>query len=509
MGRSAMGPALLGLALVGCGSSSSEGHASIGESPSEEIVGAETSPGDSESPARPGGCSADPEDPTVSVAPCPESLERAMTFEGIRRHLRAFQTIADANHGTRVAGGPGFEASVQYVFDRLSESGYRPALQAFSIDGFVEATPTVFEELAPSPRVYVRGSDFYVSEGAGDGDVAAATSAVDLRLGLGNRSTSGCESSDFGGFPPGNIALIQRGGCPFAEKVANAEAAGAVGIVLFNQGETNTRDRRGLLWVTAEGASVPVVFVDYATGVGFGETIDTSGLSLRIAVDAEREFTVHNVIAETRGDDSDGVTMFGAHLDSIGAGPGIQDNGSGAAMILEAALQIAGCTPGKRLRFAWWAAEEAGLLGSFHYVQDLSPTERDGIARYLNFDAVASPNFVRRVLSGSTAPAGSSEIERVFDEYFTAAGLETARFDPAEGSDYTAFERAGIAVGALHTGTNGIKSAVEAMMYGGTAGEPYDRCYHLACDDLDNISEEALMQNAGATAHAIETYWRD
>jgi Zn-dependent M28 family amino/carboxypeptidase len=221
-----------------------------------------------------------------------------------------------------------------------------------------------------------------------------------------------------------------------------------------------------------------------------------------------------NVIAESPGGRDDRVVVVGAHLDSVPAGPGIQDNGSGSAAILEIALQMAELEiePRNKVRFAWWSAEESGLLGSQFYVDNLSKREIKDIALNLNFDMIGSPNFVRFVYDGDgsatplAGPNGSGNIEDVFLDYFASEGLATepTAFDGR--SDYGPFIAVGIPAGGLFTGAEGIKTTEQAAIYGGTAGDQYDPCYHLACDTSDNISLTALDQNSDAAAHAVLTF---
>jgi Zn-dependent M28 family amino/carboxypeptidase len=188
---------------------------------------------------------------------------------------------------------------------------------------------------------YVQGVDFGVIDQSDDGDVTAAVTAVDLQLGLGNTTTSGCEAADFVGFPVGNIALLQRGACTFEQKAENAALAGAVGIVIFNQGETADPGRQGIpaVTLTANNTSgIPVLGTTYALGE---QLAGTAGLQMRVFANTLREVkTTFNVLAETRHGDDSNVVMVGAHLDSVGAGPGINDNGSGSAAILEVAEQM-------------------------------------------------------------------------------------------------------------------------------------------------------------------------
>ena len=214
--------------------------------------------------------------------------------------------------------------------------------------------------------------------------------------------------------------------------------------------------------------------------------------------------------------------MVGAHLDSVAEGPGINDNGSGSSTILEIAEEMAelGDRPRNRVRFAFWGAEEAGLVGSTAYVEEqIENGGIDQIEANLNFDMVGSPNFVRFVydgdLSDSTpppggAPNGSGQIERLFTRYFDRQGLAHAPTAFDGRSDYGRFiaEDAGVPAGGLFTGAEGIKTEAQEELFGGVAGLPYDPCYHQACDTFFNLSYTALDQMSDAAAHATWTLAR-
>ena len=443
------------------------------------------------------------------------ALREAVTVEGVRAHQQTFQVIADLNGDTREASSPGYFASVDYVAGAMGAAGYDVTVQEFEFPFFQELTPAELEQLDPNPTVYpyFDPAGFATMEYSGSGDVTALAQGVDLVLPPGdaaNTSTSGCEASDFGGFTPGNIAIVQRGTCTFALKAQNAEAAGAVGVVIFNEGQPG-RTEAVVGTLGGPGSNIPVVGSAFDVGV----ELAAGGVTVRMFVDATSELrTSANVIADTPGGRDDRVVVVGAHLDSVPAGPGIQDNGSGSAAILEIALQMAalGIEPRNKVRFAWWGAEESGLHGSQHYVDNLSKREIKDIALNLNFDMIGSPNFVRFVYDGDgsatplAGPNGSKNIESVFLNYFAEQALPTepTAFDGR--SDYGPFIEVGIPAGGLFTGAEGIKTEEEAAIYGGIAGEQYDPCYHLACDTFDNISLEALDQNADATAHAVLTF---
>ena len=228
-------------------------------------------------------------------------------------------------------------------------------------------------------------------------------------------------------------------------------------------------------------------------------------------VDLEAKTT--NVIADSPGGDADKVVVVGAHLDSVVEGPGINDNGSGSSTILEIAEEMAELKikPRQKVRFAFWGAEEANLLGSEHYVNTLSDAKLAKIFANLNFDMLGSTNYVRFVYDGDGSdtpdpgPPGSAEIEQIFNDYFASQGLATepTAFDGR--SDYGPFIAVGIPAGGLFSGAEGIKTAEEAAVYGGTAGEPYDPCYHQACDTINNLSTQALFELGDAAADAVLT----
>ncbi len=206
--------------------------------------------------------------------------------------------------------------------------------------------------------------------------------------------------------------------------------------------------------------------------------------------------------------------MAGAHLDSVLRGPGINDNGSGSAALLETAIKMAKVKPVNKVRFAWWGAEEAGLIGSNSYVVGLSAEARQKIALYLNFDMVGSPNHVFFVYDGDDSdgvgagpgPQGSTAIEKTFEAFYNARNVPFKGTDFSGRSDYGAFIANGIPAGGLFTGAEGIKTAAEAAIWGGTAGQPYDPCYHLRCDTYANNNDTALNLNADGIAFSILQY---
>ncbi|MGV9273638.1 M28 family metallopeptidase [Streptomyces griseosporeus] len=230
--------------------------------------------------------------------------------------------------------------------------------------------------------------------------------------------------------------------------------------------------------------------------------LDAAGYTTTLQQFTYNGSTGYNLIADRPGGDPDQVIMAGSHLDSVTAGPGINDNGSGSAAILETALAVArtGYQPAKHLRFGWWGAEELGLVGSKYYVNNLSSTERAKIKGYLNFDMIASPN------PGYFVYDDDPTIEKTFKDYFAGLGIPTEIETEGDGrSDHAPFKNAGIPVGGLFTGADYTKTSAQAQKWGGTAGQAFDRCYHSSCDTTANINDTALDRNSDAIAHAIWT----
>lgn len=220
-----------------------------------------------------------------------------------------------------------------------------------------------------------------------------------------------------------------------------------------------------------------------------------------------------NILADTGGS-AEHTVVVGGHLDSVREGPGINDNASGVAAVLETARWMAetGIKPANRVRFAFWGGEEDELQGSRHYIKELSKAEIAQTALNLNVDMVASPNGVRSVHDGDGSdfgdggPSGSKDIEELFFRYFKENSLpaETTPFDG--GSDYAPFLEAGIPGGGLFTGDVETKTRTQAKTYGGAAGKDLDSCYHKACDTLENVRPELLQEMSGALAYATATY---
>lgn len=365
-----------------------------------------------------------------------------ITAAGLGEHLDALQRIADDHDGTRAAGTPGERATADYVAERLRGAGYRVRTQEVAVPRFRERSAP---RLTAGERRYtVRTLQF-----SGAGDVEGRVRAVAI----------GCTAAAFAALRRDEVALIQRGTCPFRQKALAAERAGAAAVLV-----ADTRPVRGSL--QRPGVRIPVVAV--------GEDgARLAGDPVRVTVDAESSsHRSPSVIAETGPADAARVVMTGAHLDSVPEGPGLNDNGSGVAAALEIAEGLSG--RGLALRFAFWGAEEIGLVGSTRYVESLSRAERDRIAAYVNLDMVGSPGARPAVYDGDARIAAALRRQ---------LGEDAPSDDLGDSSDHAPFARAGIPVGGLFTGL--------------------DDCYHERCDTLGNVDRAVLTTSARAARGAV------
>jgi len=427
-----------------------------------------------------------------------KKLAQKVTTEGVNRHLIAFQRLADRNGGNRAALTPGYDASVDYVANKLRDEGFIVSTPTFDFDIMVTDA-----ELARVDGVNYQALIMSESPQTPVGGVTGPLRVVP------EDTTTGCEATDFAGQDfTGSVALIRRGGCTFEQKHLNAFAAGAVAVLVSN----NVAGPLSNVTLTNPG-KIPTGGVSQADGTTLaGKAGSAITVDMRFHTESR---TQRNVIAQTKTGRTNNVVMAGAHLDSVETGPGINDNGSGSAGLLETALQL-GSRPkvDNAIRFAWWGAEERGIIGSTEYVQSLTFEQQLDIALYLNFDMIGSPNAAYFIYDGDNSdgvgagpgPFGSAQIEKAFADYFAAKGVPTEGTDFSGRSDYREFIAQGIPAGGLFTGAEGIKTAAQAAKWGGTAGVAYDPCYHSACDTLGNVDRTALGRNSGALAFVTAAY---
>jgi Zn-dependent M28 family amino/carboxypeptidase len=432
-------------------------------------------------------------------------LERAVTTQSVRKHQQALQFIANANGGTRYTRTPGYTASAAYVKETLEKTGaYNVSYSNFNMPDWEELAPPSLKQTSPNAKTYKPGTaaddgnpavDFIAFEHTPDKTVTAEVVPVGhTEVPADGGSTSGCVAADFPATVKGNIALIQRGTCAFTAKLQNALKAGAVGVILFNEGDSAGREPA--LFRSADPEyPIPAVLSSYQVGVEL-YNLATSGQHPKVelathGVDHPNLFP--NVVAETKKGDAKHKVLAGAHLDSVPAGPGINDDGSGTSFQLALAEAIAkqGAPPKNKIRFLFFGGEEDGLVGSQYYAAHMSDQDVATSDVMIDTDMIASPNFARLVYDsdGSTfgedvaGPAGSGVIEKTFVDYWKKRGMvsEPIPFDGR--SDYVGFVNRGIPSGGVFAGAEAPKTAQQVQWYGGVEGEQLDPCYHEACDN--------------------------
>lgn len=436
-------------------------------------------------------------------------LRQAVKPANVFQHQAALEAIADANGSTRDTRTPGYKASVDYVVSQLESYGYTPKVVQFNLPEWVEnSTPILTRTDVDPDKSYVAGTaadddspsvDFITFELSPSGNLtnARVVPTTDVVIPSPGGSTSGCEMADFPAEVSGAVALIQRGTCPFVQKLSNAEDAGAIGVILFNEGDTDGR-KNALFRSGPADLGIPAVLSSFAVGQELYNAYQAGqNPTVNMVIDAEvKDRFLPQVLAETPGGNPNRVEVVGAHLDSALAGPGVNDDGSGSSAQLEVAKQIMrkDLVPRQKIRFAWWGGEEEGLIGSLYYTEHLPQSEVDKIMVMLDFDMISSANFARLVYDGDgsepgnpAGPAGSGEVERVFTDFWRSRGLvsETIPFDGR--SDYVGFTNRGIPAGGIFAGAEQPKTAAQEAKYGGAAGEQLDPCYHAFCDRLGTI----------------------
>jgi peptidase M28-like protein/PA domain-containing protein len=364
-------------------------------------------------------------------------------------HLAALQRIADERGGTRAAGTAGDRATIGYLQEHLGADGYRVTIQRFRVP--------VYRESAP-PKLVAGGrpvKDIRAFQFSPSGRVTGRVRQVD---------DVGCRVRDYRALQPGDIALIRRGDCFFVIKVALARRAGAAAALIANDANGPTP---GSLLRPSHG--IPVL------GVTRGADLAGRRATLRVQATSGTGMTA-NVVAETGAAGAARVVMAGGHHDSVPAGPGLNDDGSGTVALLTIAEHISAARlpPDTALRLGFWGAEEIGLVGSRRYVNGLTSDQRQRIVAYVNLDMVGSPGAKPAVYDSG------NRIEAMLRRHLPP----NAPQERLEGnSDHASFEARGIPAGGIFTGL--------------------DDCYHQACDTLGNVDRDVLALSTRAAEGAL------
>ena len=465
------------------------------------------------SPVAPPPTDAQLEGSPTSVYAVTQGFRKAITVAGIQTHLDAFNAIAQQNGGVRASFDASHTATAEYVRAKLASAGFNATIQTFQFDYGGDLTPPEFSRISPSPRTITPVREFLTMSYSGSGDVTAILVPVDLEIPSIGGNTSGCEASDFAGFPAGAIALVQRSTCDFRVKALNAAAAGARAVIVMNEG--NTPERQDVVngTLSAPSVSIPVIGTSYAIGVELAEMPEPV---VHIKVNASTgAVSSSNVIAETADGDPNNVVVVGASLDGR-FGPAINATSGGAALLEIARVYAAQERASRnRTRFVWFGALPEGGFGASYYVSQLTADERAKVRAMIEIGPIGSPNFGRFVYDGDrpgtlptdpAADATSGKIEALLNDYFAVSqlGVNSATWQ----TNVRAFREVGIPIDGVMSGLADVKTAAQADLFGGVAGVAFDPCHMLPCDGLANISTTALDQLSDAAAHLVLTLAR-
>ncbi|WP_308192595.1 M20/M25/M40 family metallo-hydrolase [Nocardioides sp. CFH 31398] len=440
--------------------------------------------------------------PSTTAATDSASMRKAITPRGLRSHLEALETLG-ARYDGRATTTRGYDAAARYVEFELREAGYKPRRDYFTYEAseILAESLTINGEGEPTDvPILAMAYTNSTPEGGVTGDLVAPN------------DTTGCSAVSWDGVEvTDQVALISRGTCSFADKARFAGEAGAAGAVVYNNTEGDLNGTLGDAQI--EGAA-PVGGVTQEAGQQLLAAAE-AGTPVTLDIRADYfEAESYNILAARNGDPENEI-LLGAHLDGVEGTTAVNDNGTGVAALLEVAKNMPKKSRNK-VQFAFWGAEEVGLIGSTEYVNDLVEQEGrqlDNIATYLNFDMLGSPNHIIGVYDAdeskfpASAPvtAGSIETEQMFRSYFRSQKQPVVDTEFSGRSDYQAFLQNGVAAGGLFTGADGVKTPYQVKLFGGTAGELYDPNYHTPTDNLENVAVGPLHTMADAVGHMAIT----
>ncbi|TAQ84812.1 hypothetical protein B7494_g6873 [Chlorociboria aeruginascens] len=399
-------------------------------------------------------------------------------------------------HPTRVVGSEGHHGTLDYIYSSLADLG---DYYDISNQSFPAVMGNIFEyRLVLGDKVPISASAMSLTPPTPNKEAVFGPLVL--------IANEGCDQADYPSNTTGSIAVIKRGTCAFGDKSELAGRNGAIAAVIYNN---NAGSLSGTLGTPSKYHIATFGISDrdakpYIDELQGGKIINSSAYIDSIV----QNIVTTNIIAQTKDGDSENCVMLGGHSDSVAEGPGINDDGTGSLTLLEIATQLVKYSVNNCVRFAWWAGEEEGLLGSDYYVSQLSPSENMKIRLFMDYDMLASPNYAYQVYNATNDanPAGSEELRDLYTGFYEEKGLNFT-YIPFDGrSDYDAFIKNGIPGGGIATGAEGVKTEEEKEMFGGTAGVWFDPCYHQLCDTVGNCNFDAWEINAKLVAHSVATY---
>ncbi|KAI5952465.1 APE3 [Candida jiufengensis] len=400
-------------------------------------------------------------------------------------------------HPTRVIGSPGHWATVRYIISELNKLGgyYNIKTQSFNAtDGHVESFSLLIDGIKPKSLLALALTPPTPNKTPINGNLVLV-------------GANGCKIEDYPAFAKDNIVLIKRGECSFGDKSRVAGRFGAKGAIIY--------DSNGAIQGTLgspNGEEVPTLSVDEKDVDEYIKILQKDPnheFETTLYIDSYvKNITTINVIADSVFGDHDNIVSLGAHSDSVAAGPGINDDGSGTISLLEVAKQLTKFKLNNAVRFAWWSGEEEGLLGSSYYADNLSKHDNSKIRLFMDYDMMASPNYEYEIYNANNKdhPDGSGNLKELYIEWYKEKGLNYT-FVPFDGrSDYVGFINHGIPAGGIATGAEGVKDSKSQEKFGGSVNKWFDPCYHQLCDDLTNPNYEAWKLNTQLIAHSVAVY---
>lgn len=451
------------------------------------------------------GCSSSRPAPPAAAPDLARGLAAKVTGDRMVGHLRALQGIADANRASRADGTPGYDASVDYVAKTLRDRGFKVSTPQF--DRLYNVSPG-------KPALTVAGRTYQVDQAS----MLVRTPPGGLTgPAVHPAKPSGCAVGDYPApLPAGAIAVVDDAGCSVVDKQNSAVARGAAGMIVLSA--PNGQGAPPTLFVPGyfKQLTVPVAVV----GPNGAAALARDTAPVRLVLDAENvKISSRNVLAQTETGSPHDAVVVGAHLDSPRDCPGINDDGTGVAAVLETALQL-GPLPAvnNAVRFAFWGADEDGRGGVMDYVFGMDRDQLNDIAMYLDFAMLGSPNAGFFTDDGdqsgpptpgiafSDVPEGSAGIERTLGGYLNLAGKRPADMPLGTATDYHPFMVAGVPVGGLTTGASQLKTTVQARLWGGQAGVAFDPNFQSPRDTVGAINRDAMAVMGSAVAFAVGTY---
>ncbi|CAF4156226.1 unnamed protein product [Rotaria sordida] len=453
-------------------------------------------------------------------------------------HLNELQNIATNTGGNRAINTIGFNQTLDYINNYLSShTNFKVATNYFYLRNFILASnPILITSINGTTINRLLSSNLSIAEFYFVQYTRSANFADYVPISV--IPNEGCSDNDWlaaNPSPNGRVALVKRGDCNFLDKAVLASKYNVAALLFYNDG--TSPGRISPIFVSlGQNNELPALFLSYTLGQELADAarnpLNNVGVRITISLTDESRYPVGNICADTPTGDATQTIVIGGHSDSVPAGPGINDNGSGSAANLGLAVALARLFETStyekykyRVRFCWWGAEEVGLLGSDFHVQQagISTVVGERLIDYLinlNYDMLGSPNYMFGIYDARTAnnntPAhalpGSHKITNLYREWFIRQNLPWNNTDFSGRSDYGPFLAKGIVAGGLFSGADDMKSLDERNYYdkmlgqglGGIAGAIHDPCYHRACDSIQNINVFAFEKMVQAAAYVLE-----